>query len=546
MIEALHLKLAIAAIPAAALLLGVACLIFINRHFGRIRKRSSHFDDASSSSDSSSSGGGDKVIAFYHPRCSSGGGGERVLWKMIQCLGQIRESGVRLSVVVYTADPDEGIKTDDSSAAEGAADEVTGRNSEAVNRKIGSSQYKRGFSYEERVMKHVRDRFGIEVSSSLPIKFVHIHDEWVRLAPKGPVSMIAESAATVRLAWASLNKLTPDIFIDTTGAAFTFLVAKILARCTVAAYVHYPTISTDMLGMVWERRPSYNNDSKISQSKAKTIFKLVYYSLFAVAYGLIGSLADIVMVNSTWTYNHIKSLWMFASWRKRIHIVYPPCDTRSLETLPLNDREKAILSIGQFRPEKDHTLQIRSFARLLATHPELKDGGARLVLVGGCRDAEDEGRVARLRELAKMLGVGKQTDFVLNEPFPVLKSWFGRASVRIHTMWNEHFGIGVVEMMAAGLVTVAHNSGGPKSDIIVQLRREGEHGEIVTKKTGFLANTAEEYADAMYEALKGGSAEERKAVLSIRQNGREQAKKFSDEVFVDSFKDVVLGSNILR
>jgi hypothetical protein len=33
-------------------------------------------------------------------------------------------------------------------------------------------------------------------------------------------------------------------------------------------------------------------------------------------------------------------------------------------------------------------------------------------------------------------------------------------------MWNEHFGISVVEMMAAGLVVVAHNSGGPSMDIV--------------------------------------------------------------------------------
>jgi len=33
-------------------------------------------------------------------------------------------------------------------------------------------------------------------------------------------------------------------------------------------------------------------------------------------------------------------------------------------------------------------------------------------------------------------------------------------------MWNEHFGISIVEMMAAGLVVVAHKSGGPLMDII--------------------------------------------------------------------------------
>lgn len=33
------------------------------------------------------------------------------------------------------------------------------------------------------------------------------------------------------------------------------------------------------------------------------------------------------------------------------------------------------------------------------------------------------------------------------------------ALIGLHTMWNEHFGISVVEGMAAGTIMVAHNSG---------------------------------------------------------------------------------------
>lgn len=47
-----------------------------------------------------------------------------------------------------------------------------------------------------------------------------------------------------------------------------------------------------------------------------------------------------------------------------------------------------------------------------------------------------------------------------------LENYLREASVGIHTMWNEHFGISVVEMMAAGLVVVAHDSGGPRMDIV--------------------------------------------------------------------------------
>lgn len=35
-------------------------------------------------------------------------------------------------------------------------------------------------------------------------------------------------------------------------------------------------------------------------------------------------------------------------------------------------------------------------------------------------------------------------------------------------MWNEHFGIGVVEYQAAGLIPVAHKSAGPKMDIVIE------------------------------------------------------------------------------
>ena len=33
-------------------------------------------------------------------------------------------------------------------------------------------------------------------------------------------------------------------------------------------------------------------------------------------------------------------------------------------------------------------------------------------------------------------------------------------------MRDEHFGISIIEMMASGLVTIAHNSAGPRHDII--------------------------------------------------------------------------------
>lgn len=99
-------------------------------------------------------------------------------------------------------------------------------------------------------------------------------------------------------------------------------------------------------------------------------------------------------------------------------------------------------------------------------------------------------------------------------------------------MWNEHFGIGIVEMMAAGLIVVAHKSGGPKSDIVISL--DG-------KRTGFLATTSDEYADAIYKALSLSMKDE----TDLRRSAQESSSRFSDEVFEKQFQKIVLESKLL-
>jgi alpha-1,2-mannosyltransferase len=99
-------------------------------------------------------------------------------------------------------------------------------------------------------------------------------------------------------------------------------------------------------------------------------------------------------------------------------------------------------------------------------------------------------------------------------------------------MWNEHFGIGIVEMMAAGLIVIANNSGGPKTDIVTQ--SEG-------RTTGFLASTADEYAEAMYTSLTMDPME----ALVIRQRAHSSAFRFSDAAFSVSFKEAFLEAKLI-
>jgi alpha-1,2-mannosyltransferase len=418
------------------------------------------------------------TVAFFHPYCNAGGGGERVLWTAIRAL---QNEHSHLKFVVYTGDQD-----------------VSG----------------------EDILRRAKERFNITLLR--PIKFVYLTKrKWVEASPYPYFTLLGQSIGSIFLGWEALVKFNPDIYIDTMGYAFTLPLFKYIGKCHVGCYVHYPTISTDMLSKVSDRRATYNNASFITRSRVLSGMKLLYYKMFAYIYGLAGSCANVVMVNSSWTFGHITTLWK----KDNVVIVHPPCDTKAFLNIQRKDDSgiKSVVSIGQFRPEKDHALQIKSFALFLHELPDNDRKDYRLVLVGSCRNQDDANRVDSLRELANQLHVKPYVEFALNVSFDELKNYLAKATIGLHTMWNEHFGIGVVECMAAGLVALAHNSGGPRMDIVTQWNGG---------QTGFLAESEEAYAQAMKEIFSLQPDE----VDTIRKNAKECVeKRFSEAAFETGF-----------
>ena len=107
------------------------------------------------------------------------------------------------------------------------------------------------------------------------------------------------------------------------------------------------------------------------------------------------------MVNSSWTRAHIERLW----WRlDSPRLVHPPCNTGSLSALPLDRKLKSLylVSLAQFRPEKNHAKQLRAFALARKKAAESWTAAseailaARLKLIGSCRDSDDQNRVSQL------------------------------------------------------------------------------------------------------------------------------------------------------
>lgn len=217
------------------------------------------------------------------------------------------------------------------------------------------------------------------------------------------------------------------------------------------------------------------------------MIKLNYYRLFSTFYGIVGRCADTVMVNSTWTENHILTIW---NAQFKTHRVYPPCeveDLKKIEHVPNSEGKIFILSVGQYRPEKDHPLILQSMyeLRTLLEKDEELWNRVHLIFVGSCRNQEDLDRVQHLKDFSKHLAIDDHVEFKVNASYQELIQCYQKSLIGIHAMWNEHFGISIVELMAAGLIMIANQSGGPRMDIV-----ETSEGS----QTGFLADEAEDYA----------------------------------------------------
>ena len=376
------------------------------------------------------------IVGFLHPFCNAGGGGERVLWAAIKATQKRWPNAI---CAVYTGDEDATKST---------------------------------------ILERVENRFNIRLHPPT-IVFLYLQTRsWVLSSTWPRFTLLGQSLGSLIMGYDAFSLVVPDIFIDTMGYSFTLALSKFFfPNIPTGAYVHYPTISTDMLSSLDAETGKGVNAG--TGKGIKGFGKRKYWQAYAHLYSRSGSDVDIVMTNSSWTQAHIQSLWgLYRKKRRKAHavqVLFPPVAVDEiLEAIDLEGpkavpRERILLYVAQFRPEKTHDLILRSFSKMLrsSTTKPGTTNGAKLVLIGSVRDSDDAKRVYQLRLLAHELKIADDIKFICDASWLEVLDWLRKSWVGVNAMWNEHFGIGVVEYQAAGLICVVNDSGGPKADIVV-------------------------------------------------------------------------------
>lgn len=415
-------------------------------------------------------------VGIFHPYCNAGGGGERVLWVALEALQKRYPSA---QFYIYTGD---------ISVA------------------------------EHDILMNVKNVMNIDIQEN--ITFIYLKNRsWIEASKYPCFTLLGQALGSMYLGFEALQLVVPDIMIDTIGLTFAMVIFKYIGGCRTGSYIHYPVITKEMTKRVSNRETAFNNSGRIARSPLLTFGKIIYYKFLAMMYSCMGKFSDITIVNSTFTLEHLSALW-----NTPLHLVYPPCDTRCLKKIKKSNKPKniRILSVAQFRPEKNHALQLQSLYELREIVAEEIFERITLVLIGSCRNAEDESRVKDLKDLSKYLSLDHNVQFRVNVTFNELLREFEDAFIGIHTMQDEHFGISIVEQMAAGLIVVAHKSGGPLLDIIETC--EGS-------RLGFLAFTPQDYSYCLNYIINAEEDE----INAIRGRARSSVDRFSTEKFCDEF-----------
>lgn len=445
-----------------------------------------------------------KTYGFFHPYCNAGGGGERVLWQAVEDTLKRREA----VVTVYTGDEDT----------------------------------------DEQIFANVQKRFGISLDEKR-VSFVKLSWRWMVDPAQWPLlTLLGQALGSVMLAAEAIYKFKPDVWIDTMGYPFTYPLVWFWVGVPIVAYVHFPVISEDMLGKL---HPSVTSVYGIRQ-----LLKFVYWKMFMSAYRIVGSFVNVTLTNSTWTKNHIESIWTLNS---DIEILYPPCSTEKfISEADINthiwNRENSIICLAQFRPEKRHGLIINEYAQYLKSCD--LSNAPKLIFIGSIRGDEDRAYVNQLQTLASEMS---QIEFILDAKYEVVQEYLRKCSFGLNAMWNEHFGIAVVEYVASGLVPIVHASAGPLMDIVVPWDSENQcdsQENDDTTRTGFFfkSETDPDYKPEndveypkLHEVFASAASLTEEQKLTLTKRGKQCVlEKFSDEKFDNGWDHVLVTTDGIK
>lgn len=187
-------------------------------------------------------------------------------------------------------------------------------------------------------------------------------------------------------------------------------------------------------------------------------------------------------------------------------VVYPPVrieEFLAAGNTPTSKRRDIVVSCGRFTPEKRYEFVLEVTEQL----PDIE-----FHIVGASNSPASFRYVAKLQRIIRDRRL-QNVKLHINYPRRDQLKLYSEAKVYMHSMIGEHFGIAIVEAMAAGLVPIVHASGGAWNDIVYRGRY------------GYGYKTLDEAVRAIENALTNYTVLRERVVARAREFSYQRFKK---------------------
>ncbi|HJU35151.1 MAG TPA: glycosyltransferase [Nitrososphaera sp.] len=237
----------------------------------------------------------------------------------------------------------------------------------------------------------------------------------------------------------SIDLKDSDVVINTHGDALPY---RISGNVPYLLYLHFPTFLMNSAG-------GYG-----SNKYRKSFFWRAYFKPYSLITQSLAMRAvtrsNLVLTNSRFSREAIISAFPGL----QPHILYPPVDTERFSSAynqSIRNREAKVLVLSRFSPEKLIENAIR-IAHIL--------GGKIPFQITGSLAPANKPYFKRLQQMIEVHGLAQVISLSPNASNEELVDSMSNCRVYLHTMIGEHFGVSIVEAMAAGLVPVVPGYGG--------------------------------------------------------------------------------------
>ncbi|MEM1510640.1 MAG: glycosyltransferase [Thermofilaceae archaeon] len=215
-------------------------------------------------------------------------------------------------------------------------------------------------------------------------------------------------------------------------------------------YIHFPDFYPGTEILYHPERYLHNILLRIYSLPSQLLSKLLIRVFKSLKY------RPLVLTNSNFTKSVIKRWLGVAAF-----VIYPPVDVEKYQPLArASEREELVITVGRIERSKGQHV-IPAIAK--------ETPGVKYFIIGTLEEVD---YLQLIKRLSKELNVEDRVKIYTNLSEDFKARLFSKAKVYLHTMKYEHFGIAVVEAMAAGSIPIVHRCSGSWVDVVSRLEED--------------------------------------------------------------------------